>query len=95
MLNIAIVEDEKETRENILDCLNRFMSEGKIIYQVKEFTSAESFCFGKVTPFDIVLMDINLPGQNGYETVKKMREQGDYAIVIFITSLAQYAIKVY
>ena len=45
--------------------------------------------------FDIVLMDIEMPHMNGMETARKLREKGDEAQLIFITNMAQYAIRGY
>lgn len=95
MISIAVIEDENIIRQDILEYLKRYMVENDYSYQVKDFSSAESFFFSQVNSYDIILMDINLPGLNGYEAAKQLREKNNSSVIVFVTSLAQYAIKGY
>lgn len=45
--------------------------------------------------FDLVLLDIDLPGINGMEAAAAMRERNPETPLIFVTNLAQYALKGY
>ncbi len=45
--------------------------------------------------FDIIFLDINLPGLNGLQTAKRVRECNQSAAIIFCTHYAQYAVKGY
>ena len=40
----------------------------------------------KKAEFDIILMDINMPGINGFETTRKIREKGILTPVIALTA---------
>lgn len=70
MIAIAIIEDDDDIRENL-----------KILIQATEafecagaFADAESGLeFLTADPADIVLMDINLPGMNGIECVRRLK----------------------
>ena len=95
MIKIAVIEDEQEIQESIHSFINQYMAENSLSYQAKTFLSAESFLFSPVNEYDIIFMDINLPGLNGFETCLKLREKNVTSIIIFVTSLAQYAIKGY
>lgn len=45
----------------------------------------------KTTPYDLVILDINLPGQSGLELLKDLRSANDDRPVLFLT--AQDAVK--
>ena len=45
--------------------------------------------------FDILLMDIEMPHLNGMEAAQKIRELDKEVVIVFITNMAQYAIKGY
>lgn len=95
MINLAIVEDEENIASQIKQYIARYMEENDMPYSLSTFSSAESFLFSDVNAFDIILMDIQLPKMDGVTAVRKLRETNDYVTVVFVTSLAQYAITGY
>src|SRR6202011_4875369 len=57
--------------------------DGKIGYQL--------FSSGK---FDLVILDINLPGMNGYELCKAIRYKNAHMMVIMLTSMGALENKI-
>ena len=49
----------------------------------------------KNNSYDLILMDVQLPGMNGIDALKKFREIAPHTLVIIVTSVAQYAINGY
>ncbi|MBQ2047787.1 MAG: response regulator transcription factor, partial [Schwartzia sp.] len=45
--------------------------------------------------YDIVFMDVDLPGMDGFKAAKKLRERDKEVALFFVTYLAQYAIRGY
>lgn len=80
-LNILYIEDEKNIRENIEKTLNMFVN--------KVFTSENSeFAFNifQKNRIDLIISDINLPGESGIDFVKKIRKNHINTPVILLTA---------
>lgn len=95
MIKIAIIEDEVDLIEVLKGHLDKFAEDNKIEYSVITHISASSFLDDYQCDYDLILMDINLPGLDGMSAVKKIREIDKKVMVIFVTSLAQYAVEGY
>ncbi len=94
-LYIAIVEDSKQEADTIISYLKRYEKEKGEHFIIAHHLDSASFLENFKPSIDLVLMDIELPGLNGMETVKKLRELNSDVLVIFITNMAQYAVKGY
>lgn len=95
MLRIAVVEDEKLYSDLLLSYFERVRVEEKIELSCTLFWDGMSFLDEYDSRFDIVFMDIAMPHMNGLEAAKRLREKDRLVPLIFITALAQYAIKGY
>lgn len=95
MTKIAIVEDEAATRAEITSLLGRFAQEEHHEITVSAYPSADEFLALEKPAFDLILMDIELPGTDGMNAVRLLRERGVDTLVIFITNLAHYAVNGY
>lgn len=83
MANILIVDDEKDLADTIGDFLE---FEGHKVKPVMDgYKAIEEV---KVTHYDLVLMDIRLPGINGVETFLKIKEIDPKVRVIMMTGFA-------
>ncbi len=82
MINVVIIEDIKEIREGLQMLING--SDGFICTQT--FASGEE-ALDKLPGIhpDVALMDINLPGINGIEVVRKLKAQGSSTQFIMST----------
>lgn len=94
MIKIAILEDEKDMEERLTGFLSKFFAENDKKYTISSFSTAESLLSSSLD-FDISFIDINLPGKNGMEAAKEIREKDKEMMLIFVTSLVQFAIKGY
>ena len=97
MVNIAIVEDEDPAARVLEEFLKRYEREhGGTAFNVSRYRDAETFLSDvAVGGYGIVLMDIELPDMNGMEASKRLRERDADVIIMFVTNMAQYAIKGY
>lgn len=94
MPNIALVEDEPEAADVLASFIGRYADEKGLELVVTRFGNAMDF---EVTHqhFDLVFMDIQMPGINGMEAAQLMRTYDSETPIIFVTNLAQYAVKGY
>lgn len=95
MISIAIIEDDKKAAEELQSILERFGQEEKEKFEITAFDSAVPFLTTYTKQFQLIFMDIDLPKLNGMDAVRKLREVDKDCMVIFVTSLAQYALKGY
>lgn len=95
MINIAIVEDEKKARELLISYIGRYYGGDADKFCVKEFDRAEPFVYNYKADYDIIFMDIELPGMNGMEASQHIRKVDSVVTIIFVTNMAQFAVKGY
>ncbi|WP_235905873.1 response regulator transcription factor [Pseudooceanicola pacificus] len=81
---MLLVEDNDDLAETIID---RLRSEGHSIDRESNGDQANSLL--RHAQFDIVLLDINLPGRSGYEVLRSMRARDDQTPVIILTARSQ------
>ena len=94
MIKIAIIEDEKNIADDLDSYVTRFFKENNFEINVSYFENAKIF-LDNYSSYDLIFMDINMPYIDGLSAVRKIREIDDKVLIIFVTSLAQYAIKGY
>lgn len=94
-VKIAVVEDDVIQSDLLKQYIERYSSENQVEYSLSRFERVDAFLLNGENGFDVVFMDIELPDGNGMEVVRKMREYDKTTLVIFVTNLAQYAVKGY
>ena len=95
MMRIAIVEDEEEFRTVLKYYIDRYASESGETIRVSMFTEGLTFLEEYHGGYDLILMDILMPHMSGMETARKLRLVDETVVIVFITSMVQYAIQGY
>ena len=93
--HVAIVEDSPAEAELLRSYFARFTKEHGVEFTPTCFASGEEFLNKYRPAYDLVLMDIGLPGHNGMETAAALRERDRSVTLIFVTNMAQFAVKGY
>jgi two-component system response regulator RegX3 len=75
--NVLIIEDERE----ISDLIGLYLSREGIFCRQAE-SAEEGLAFFQGESFDLVLLDINLPGMDGFEFLKRLREKSGVPVII-------------
>ncbi len=95
-MRIAIVEDEAAEAARLLAHLEQFgREEPSLSLDVLSFPDAPSFLAASEGGFDLLFLDIDMPGMNGLELARQVRETDGEVMIVFITNLQQYAIEGY
>ena len=95
MLTIAIVEDDLEYQKQLQKYIEEYGKEHELQYKITVFQNGLNFLEDYKGGCDLIFMDIAMPHMDGMETAAKLRKRGDETCLIFITSMAQYALKGY
>lgn len=82
MYNIAIVDDEREILEVLNNFLNRNPQLNVTVYE-NAVSALSQIQNGR---FDLVLLDIMMPGMNGLEFLEKLKQNNKDIKVIMMTA---------
>lgn len=94
MVRIAVVEDEDREANALIDCLNEYSKVNGEAFSYERYTNALDFLEARVA-YDLVFMDIMLPNMTGMEAARRMRRHDTSTILIFVTTMAQFAVRGY
>jgi DNA-binding response OmpR family regulator len=76
MKQLAIVDDDPE----ILKLLDQYLTKNG--FEVEAFTDGESFLKKDVNKFSLIVLDIGLPGIDGLEVCKRVRQNSNVPIIM-------------
>ena len=83
MSRILIVEDE----EHIADGLRyNLIAEGHQATVASDGESALNLLLGQRQPFDAILLDVMLPGKDGFTVASELRAAGQYVPILMLTA---------
>ena len=76
MTKLAIIDDDQE----ILILLDDYLAKNG--FEVEGFTDGESFLSRDETEFDLLILDIGLPGIDGLEICRRLRQKSSIPIIM-------------
>lgn len=85
MINIAICDDDPAVLGEMVMRISRFRPD----YAVEAFGSGGALLKSKKR-FDMVFLDIEMPGTDGMETAKQLHDRRGGVYIIFLTSHTEY-----
>jgi DNA-binding LytR/AlgR family response regulator len=91
-LKVLIVDDERPARKDLTRILGKIEGFEKAGEAGNGLKAVEMIRDGAP---DIVLLDIQMPGLDGFQVLGKLGEAGDIPPVIFVTAYDQYAIRAF
>lgn len=80
-VKLLLLEDDPNLSESVSEYLEE---QGYDVTPVYDASSAEDTLYEQ--RFDLLLLDVNVPGGNGFSLLKKSRREGNSTPAIFITS---------
>ena len=89
-LTVAIIEDDPSMRKSIERLLNAYG------FAAMAFASAEAFLERQADDaFACAVLDVHLPGMNGFELKRRMMAAGTELPIIFVTAIDDDDVKEY
>ena len=88
-MRIAICDDEEEVRAMLAEKVRRLYPAAELAL----YSSGRELLMAP--PPDIVLLDIQMPGPNGMDTAKLLRQNAKDAAIIFVTALEDYVFEAF
>ena len=83
-LNILLIEDDRENADYIA---NGLREEGHLVVQAA--SGAEGLTSAMSNDFELLIVDRIMPGLDGLDLVKSLRETGYHTPVLFLTALGE------
>ena len=95
MVRVAIVEDDPAYREEMVGFLQQFSQESGQKFHITTFSDGKEITENYAAAWDMILMDIEMPGLDGMTAAECIRKLDGDVVIIFITNMPQYAMKGY
>ena len=95
-MNIAIIDDIASDAEQLKHIITSYFENRQIPTEIRYFSSAEAF-FDDYRPgnFQILFLDIYMDGITGMEAARRIRNQSDDCILVFVTTSSEFAVESY
>ena len=94
MIHIAIVEDDPEVREQLVGYVRRYERQFGKMFELTVFADGDEIVSDYRAVYDI-LLDIQMRRMDGMAAAEAIRKVDKDVILIFITNMAQFAIRGY
>lgn len=92
-MKILIADDHAIVRKGLVELLRQEYTDALISEASNSLETLDSL---RKETFDLILLDISMPGRNGLETLKQIRSDGNKAPILMLSmhSEEQYAVRV-
>ncbi|XFA99196.1 response regulator transcription factor [Candidatus Izemoplasma sp. B36] len=88
-MKILLIEDEVRLSEAIAHILKENKYSVDTIYN-----GEDGYHYIMTNVYDVVLLDVNLPIMNGFEVLKRVRDEGNKSIILMLTARSEIDDKV-
>lgn len=95
MIRIALVDDEESSIKQLTKYLIQYQKERNVTMQIETFSDGDEIVENYKAEYDMILLDIEMRFMDGMTAASLIREKDPEVVIIFITNMAQYAIKGY
>ena len=95
-MRIAVCDDDKEELCRMLEVLSNYREQRQVKLHYEGFESAvELLAAMEYQEYDLLLLDILMPGLNGIQTAHEIRDQNEVVKIVFLTSTPEFAVESY
>lgn len=94
-MRIAIVEDDLLMSNQLRDYVLQYFAGREQLCRITQFSDGDEILENYQADFDLIFLDIQMKRLDGLTTAQRIRELDENVYLIFITNMANYAIKGY
>lgn len=94
-ISAAIVEDDGSAAQELERQLTCYGQNNGHTFSISRFSEAGSFLQDYQPRYDVIFMDIKMPGLDGMSAAEQLRRIDPVTMLIFVTSMVQYAVQGY
>lgn len=97
MLRVAICDDEKYFRDNIKKCIEKYLCERDMSFEIDTFSSGDELIeMGiEMVQYSIIFLDINMGEIDGIVAAQKIRQYSSEVYIVFVTAYIKYSLEGY
>lgn len=91
-LKVAVCDDDAVQRGYLCEIAAAWAKKENHLLELRQYGRAEDFLFdySEEKDFDLLLLDVEMPGMNGVELAKRVRLDSSVIQIIFITGYYEY-----
>ena len=87
MIRIAMADDDEVFLKKIEKYVEKYQGEHGEEIETTLFSDAKELIEGYTPRFDIIILDIEMPGLNGMEAAEQIRQVDENVVLMFITNM--------
>lgn len=91
-MKIAICDDERAICEDLQSMMTEYFLSNNMTCTINTFETFEKF-FSVQSEYDLVFLDYNIPGENGIDFAKRLRDVNKKIFIIFQTSFPEHVFE--
>ena len=95
MPRIAVVDDQPDMRQQLCSMIDQYSRENNCMLEVTAFSDGAQVITNYCKGFDIIFLDIEMPELGGMDAAERIRTVDPDVVLVFVTNMAQYAIRGY
>lgn len=95
MINVVICDNNVAFLNTLNQYFNKYKSEHKTNLKLTLFHNGEDLINNYCFAFNIIFLDILIPGMDGITVAKKIRESDSRVVIIFLASTLKYSLMGY
>ena len=90
IMRIAVCDDNPKELERIKGCFCRIQGYDLVCSYFDSTSTVMEILKTENSPYDLYILDIEMPGMNGLKLAKSIREKDSRALFVFLTSYTRY-----
>lgn len=95
MVRIAFVEDDPAVMETLVDYIRRYERQYGGSFELMQFSDGDEIVSDYRAIYDIIFLDVQMKRMDGMTAAEHIRKVDSDVILVFITNMAQFAIRGY